>query len=306
MFVLFSAAHGSLAPPNISISEDGLEIEKRELLRLESEIAQSKSDSGSEPRGEVDAEAGQGNESDSNSEPLDEPTPHKSEIAVKKYMEKSKLVKKNSAKAEKVETVHALEARLESMNAERKAALHADGAALDGFSHKNHKFLANHKLIGHVPSTKTGEKDPHIELPKKHHGQSFTHAHLRLIFYSILIKRCNAPVAKRHPNDVPRQVVEKSDPTSLNLKLHKTAKLADKEILRAALRGEDLNTGLFDPALKHTHSTAYYIIFYCLIVGVMLLVLYLICFDGQSNYARTQLKHYLRRMRGKAVNKSAN
>lgn len=172
VFVLFSAAHASVSPPNISTSEDGIEREKRELLRLESKQTDSKSDSESESGGEGNTDAEQGNEIESVSESSEGTKPHKSEITDKKYMEKSKIVKKSSGSLKKIESVQALEARLESMKAERKAALHSDGAALDGFSHKNHKFLANHKLNGHVSSAKIGEIDPHIELPKNHHGQS--------------------------------------------------------------------------------------------------------------------------------------
>jgi hypothetical protein len=80
-----------------------------------------------------------------------------------------------------------------------------------------------------------------------------------------------------------------------------TPKYMDREKVRMALRGEDIHTNLLDPAIKHTHSTFYYIVLYCVVSGILLFIVQRTCLGSQGSHTRYALKHYLRKLRGKTT-----
>ena len=74
----------------------------------------------------------------------------------------------------------------------------------------------------------------------------------------------------------------------------------DPKRLEAALRGEDITRNFMDPALKHSHSTVYYIIFYVSVFGCVLFFIFTVCLGKSSGgFNKHTLKRYIRQMRGK-------
>lgn len=74
----------------------------------------------------------------------------------------------------------------------------------------------------------------------------------------------------------------------------------DPKRLEAALRGEDINVNFMDPALKHSHSTIYYIIFYVTVFGCVIFFIFTVCLGKSSGgFNKHTLKRYIRQMRGK-------
>lgn len=74
----------------------------------------------------------------------------------------------------------------------------------------------------------------------------------------------------------------------------------DPKRLQAALRGEDINVNFMDPALKHSHSTLYYIIFYISIFGCVIFFIFTVCIGKSSGgFNKHTIKRYIRQMRGK-------
>ena len=84
------------------------------------------------------------------------------------------------------------------------------------------------------------------------------------------------------------------------LKIHpKKVHNIDPAKLKAALRGEDIYTNYFDPAVTKKHSTVFYLSIYCIVFGCIVFVIYTACIGKNSNSSKNTIKRYIRQLRGK-------